>query len=174
MTYITAGLMVTMVAIAVYTDVRVGKIFNWLTAPCALLGLILNTVYGGWDGLQLSLAGIGVGFGVFIFSLLFGRLLGGGDIKLLIAVGAITGPIFLLWTLVYMALCGGVLAVVVAMWRGDLIASLKRLTSGLWMRMVAKVPLDIADAKPKARLPYAIPIALGSVITLVITSLQGF
>ena len=174
MTYITAGLMVTMVTIAVYTDVRVGKIFNWLTAPCVILGLVLNTVFGGWDGFQLSLAGIGVGFGVFMLSVMFGRLLGGGDIKLLIAVGAITGPVFLLWTIVYMALCGGVLAVIVAMWRGDLIACLKRLASGLWMRMIAKVPLDIADAKPKARLPYAIPIALGSVITLIVTSWQGF
>jgi prepilin peptidase CpaA len=162
-----AAVMVVMVGIAVYTDVRVGRIYNALTVPCAALGLVLNLADRGLPGLGDSAAGLAVGFGAFLLSAVFGRMLGGGDIKLLMAIGAIQGPVFLLWTIVYMALAGGVLAVVVSAWRGDFLASLRRLWTGLSLRVVAQVPMDAGEAKAKARLPYAIPIALGSVISLV-------
>lgn len=164
--------MAIMVAIAVYTDVRVGKIHNWLTVPFAGAGLVLNAVSFGLDGVITSLLGIAVGLGVFLFSSLFGRILGGGDIKLLMAIGAIQGPAFLLWTIVYMAIIGGVLAILVALWRGEFLASLKRLGGGLMMRLFARVPIDVSDTHSRARLPYAIPIALGSLVALYVLKLQ--
>ena len=172
MTLVCGALLAIMVAVAVYTDVRVGKIHNWVTVPFAGVGLILNGIGAGLDGVVRSLLGIAVGMGVFLFSALFGRILGGGDIKLLMAVGAIQGPVFLLWTLVYMAIIGGALAILVSLWRRDLLASLKRLVSGLMMRVFAKVPVDVADAGSTARLPYAIPIALGSMVALYVLKLQ--
>lgn len=164
--------MATMVAVAVYTDVRVGKIHNWLTVPFAGAGLVLNAVDTGLDGLITSLLGIAVGLGVFVFSSLFGRILGGGDIKLLMAIGAIQGPAFLLWTIVYMAIIGGVLAIGVALWRREFMASLKRLGGGLMMRLYARIPVDVGDTTSRARLPYAIPIALGSLVALYLLKLQ--
>lgn len=164
--------MALMVAIAVYTDVRVGRIHNWLTVPFMGAGLALNAVNAGLDGLGASLAGIGLGLGVFVFSSLFGRILGGGDIKLLMAIGAIQGATFLLWTIVYMAIIGGVLAIAVAVWRGELLAGLKRLWAGLMMRLCAKMPIDVSDSHSQARLPYAIPIALGSLVALYLVKLQ--
>lgn len=173
MTIVSAVAMTVMVAVAVYTDVRVGKIYNWVTAPGVLLGLALNAIGGGMDGVIESLLGVALGFGVFIFSTMFGRILGGGDIKLLIAIGAIQGHVFLLWTIVYMALIGGALAIIIALWRKDLVASLRRLFSGLVLRLFAKVPIDVADTKPVARLPYAIPIALGSLVALYVLQYHG-
>jgi prepilin peptidase CpaA len=173
MTIVSAVAMTVMVAIAVYTDVRVGKIYNWVTAPGVILGLALNAIGGGMDGVIQSLFGVALGFGVFIFSTLFGRILGGGDIKLLIAIGAIQGHVFLLWTVVYMALIGGVLAIIIALWRKDFVASLRRLFSGLVLRLFAKVPIDVGDTKPVARLPYAIPIALGSFVALYVLQYHG-
>lgn len=167
MTLILAALMTIMVGIAVYTDVRVGRIYNAVTVPGAALGLILNLAERGPEGLIHSLLGLAVGFAAFLLSAVCGRMLGGGDIKLLMAIGAIQGPTFLLWTMLYMALAGGVLAIVVSVVRGDFLASLRRLWTGVSLRVAAKVPMDIADAKPRARLPYAIPIALGSLISLV-------
>ena len=166
MMWASAAVMTVMVAVAVYTDVRVGKIPNWLTAPAACIGLILNGIDNGPDGVIHSLLGIAVGLGVFFLSSVFGRILGGGDVKLLMAIGAIQGPTFLLWTIVYMAIIGGVLAVAVSLWRRDFVASLRRLVGGLAMRAFAKVPIDVGEVKPTARLPYAIPIALGSLTAL--------
>jgi prepilin peptidase CpaA len=173
MTIVSAVTMTVMVAIAVYTDVRVGKIYNWVTAPGVVVGLALNAIGGGVDGVIQSLLGVALGLGVFLFSTMFGRLLGGGDIKLLIAIGAIQGHVFLLWTIVYMALIGGVLAIIIALWRKDFVAGLRRLVSGLALRMFAKVPIDVGDTKPVARLPYAIPIALGSLVALYVLQLHG-
>ena len=169
-----AATMTVMVAIAVYTDVRVGKIFNLLTGPCILLGLALNAAWGGLDGVGLSIEGIGLGLGIFIASsLFFGRLLGGGDIKLLMAIGAIQGPTFLLWTSIYMAISGGILAVIVSGFRHDFIPSLKRLWASIVLRVFAQVKVDVSDASSTARLPYAIPIALGSLAALWVLQLQA-
>ncbi len=173
MTIVSAALLTVLVAIAVYTDVRWGKIHNALTAPFAVLGLVLNSVDRGLAGLTLSLLGIAVGLGVFLLSAGFGRILGGGDIKLLMAIGALQGAPFVLWTIVYMALAGGVLAVGIALWRKDLMASLRRLGAGLSLRAFARVPIDVADAKSTARLPYAIPIAIGSLAALYLLRLHG-
>lgn len=162
---VCAVVMAIMVIVAVITDSREGRIYNWLTAPGLLLGLALNA-FSGWDGVKGSLLGIAVGFAMLLVSSLFGRLLGGGDVKLLMAVGALEGPVFLLWTIVFMALAGGILAVVVSLWRRDFLASLRRLGGGLLLRVFAKTPLDVGDAPATARLPYAIPIAIGSLVAL--------
>ncbi len=165
--HIPAALTVILVAAAVYTDVRWERIPNWVSAPLALAGLVAATALGGVEGLIKSLEGLGVGLLLFLLSALFGRLLGGGDIKLLMAVGAINGPIFLIWTIVYMAVFGGVLAVVVSLVRRDLKASLSRLGGGLLMRAFAREKMDLKDTTPAGKLPYAIPIALGSLLATV-------
>jgi len=174
MMWLCAAVMFVMVGIAVVTDVRGGKIYNSVTLPGAITGLVLNATAGGLSGENAlhgaiggvveSLLGIAVGIGVFLVSSLFGRILGGGDIKLLMAIGAIQGPIFLSWTIVYMALAGGVMAIGVMMFNRDLFGGLRRLFAGITMRLFAKVPIDVADNKPTTRLPYALPIAVGSAI----------
>ncbi len=165
----TAILTITVVSIAVYTDVRRGKIYNYLTLPAMAIGLILNTVSGGFDGLVSSLGGIGIGLLLFFLSAIFGRILGGGDIKLLAALGALQGANFLLWALVYTAVIGGVLALVVAVGRGILWQRLKALVTACYLRAVAQVPMEIEPASNDApRLPYAIAICLGSLVALVI------
>lgn len=160
----TTGVMVVMVLVAVITDVRTGKIHNALTLPAAIIGIILNGVFNGLDGISASLLGLAAGLAVFVFSSIFGRILGGGDIKLLMAVGALQGPGFLLWTLIYTAIAGGAIAVAMTLWRRDFGGTMRRLWAGLSMRIFARVPIDVGESPAGIRLPYAIPIAMGSVI----------
>lgn len=157
---------IVLAGIAIYTDVRWGKIFNAVTVPFALLGLVLNTVGGGWEGFVLSLEGIGVGFGIWLISSFLGRVLGGGDIKLLMAFGALQGPGFLLWALAYGAIIGGVIAVAVALRRGIMMRTMKSLGASLYMRAAAAVPMEIEDSAGDARLPYAIALGAGAMVTL--------
>ena len=56
-----------------------------------------------------SLLGLGLGAAVFYFG-----GLGGGDVKLLAAIGAVVGPWTLLSILTWMAVAGGILALVAA------------------------------------------------------------
>jgi len=168
MTIVTTTLTVLLVMVAVYTDVRWGKIFNHLTMPAIGVGVILNSL-SGMNGFLYSLAGIGLGLGLFLISCLFGRILGGGDIKLLIAVGALQGPAFLAWTICYAAIIGGVLALIIAVRHGILLEKIKVLFISLYMRLTFRVPMEIEQndtAQP--RLPYAIAISLGTVTTIAV------
>ncbi len=80
-----------LLAAAVYTDVRWGRICNWITAPGVLVGIMLNVAFFGLSGLLLSLQGAALALGIFIVLSLFGRVIGAGDAKLLMAVGALVG-----------------------------------------------------------------------------------
>ena len=104
-----AGL--TLVATA--TDLKNRRIPNWLTVSAAVLGLVFHVATAGVAGLWFSLGGFGVGFGIlFVLWLIGGG--GGGDVKLMGAVGAWVGPmnallIFVLSPLFALVCLGGVM-----------------------------------------------------------------
>ncbi len=167
MTIVTTTLTVLLVAAAVYTDVRWGKIFNHLTMPAIVLGLIINSL-AGLNGFVHSIAGVGLGLGLFLVSCLLGRILGGGDIKLLMAIGALQGPTFLAWTICYAAIIGGVLATIIAVRHGILLEKIKALFTSCYMRLTFRVPMEMENNEAtQPRLPYAIAISLGTVATIV-------
>ncbi len=78
-------------AVALVWDVKSRRIPNGLNLVGLILGLAFQTYHRGWDGLLFSLAGFGTGFGIlFILWIIGGG--GGGDVKLMGAVGAWLGP----------------------------------------------------------------------------------
>jgi len=158
---------------AAYTDLRWGKIFNWLTLSCALLGLTLNSVAGGWGGLLMSLAGIGAGFVLWLVSNFLGRILGGGDIKLLMAFGALLGPMFMLWTFAWGALIGGAMALAMALRRGLLTKTLRQMGASIYLRAAFSEPMEIADGAGAVRLPYAIALGAGALVTIAVRTWGG-
>ena len=100
-----AALAVVLVAASV-TDIRAGKIYNSITYPAIAVGLIGHTFVGGLagtghsPGLVGALAGLAVGFGPLLVAWLAGGI-GGGDAKLMAAVGALTGWEFTLTAMFY-------------------------------------------------------------------------
>ena len=77
--------------VAALTDMRSRRIPNWLCATGVLLGFAVNTYLTGWAG--LTSAGMGFGVALLIYVPLFAlRAMGGGDVKLMAAVGALAGP----------------------------------------------------------------------------------
>ena len=97
-------------AVATWTDLKERVVPNWLTLPAMVLGLGGGLVHQGWAG--LGGAGLGLLAGGLIFLLpFFLGAMGGGDVKLLAAVGALGGPFFVLKVALYACLLGGVLAV---------------------------------------------------------------
>ena len=87
-------LVIPLTAVAAFTDARRGLIPNWLTLPALLLAIVGRSVSGGMMGAFLGL------FGALICGLVpwlmhrttNGRAIGGGDIKLFAASGALLGP----------------------------------------------------------------------------------
>jgi prepilin peptidase CpaA len=159
------------VAIAVtacVTDLRSRRIPNVLTFGGALAALVYHTATAGSAGLLASVAGWGLGVVVFLLPFALGGL-GGGDIKLLAALGAWLGPALTMWMAMYTGVAGGVLALIVACTRGYLGQAFANIQSLLTHRSVAAIravnAASLADRRGRG-LAYAPPIFVGTVVTL--------
>lgn len=93
---------------AAWWDLRRRRIPNALTLGGLLVALLLRSATG-IDMLTAGVLGAGLAFGLSVPLFAIGGL-GGGDVKLLTAVGAFLGPRQLLLAIVVMAVTGGVMA----------------------------------------------------------------
>ncbi len=114
------AVLVGIMLIACYTDVRRMIVPKWLTIPALFLGLLFNVVRGAWlgavsdqgvssgalSGLWFSFAGFGISFGLFFLMWVCG-VCRGGDVKLFAALGAWLG-----YTLAILVLIGTVVTVI--------------------------------------------------------------
>ena len=133
---------------ALVFDLRLRKIPNWLTVSALGLGLTFQSVVGGWSGLAAALQGFGIGFGVLFVLWLMGAG-GGGDVKLIGALGAWLGAQLTVYTMissaVFVVLGGG----------------------AVFMAALISRRLRAAAASPESRaarrlMPFAVPLALGT------------
>jgi prepilin peptidase CpaA len=152
---------------ACVTDLRSARIPNRLTFTAAAAAVVFHAVVGGPRAAAASAGGWLVGVVLFApFFIVGGR--GAGDVKLLAAVGAWLGPWLTLFVALYTSLAGGVMAVGLALARGYLTTAFRNLwlivTS--WRLGIANVPgMTLADSSgPK--LTYALPVAVGTSLTL--------
>jgi prepilin peptidase CpaA len=107
------------------TDLWKGKIYNAITYPAMALGVVLGVVQHGVPGIFFALGGFAVGFfPAFVLFALGG--MGGGDVKLLGAIGAIAGAVAATETLILAFLVGGLFALGKLAWHGQLFATLGR------------------------------------------------
>jgi prepilin peptidase CpaA len=153
-----------MLAIAVYGEVKERKIPNWLTFSGMSLGLLLSAIQG-MDAFGSSLLGLALGFGLLFVFYVFGGF-GGGDVKLMGAAGALLGFHLVTVALIYTALLGAVMAVLMLIWRKDAWTRicLRLRQFAPWKQNgVAKV-----TALDPIEVPYGIPIALGCLLALMV------
>lgn len=148
-------------------DLRTRRIPNPLTGFSILAGLLLHFVLGGWSQLGMSAAAAGIGGGLFLIFYLAGGM-GAGDVKLMTAVACIAGYNSVLELLVTTAIMGGVFAIVLAAYRGKLKETFRNILVLLvHHRMEGLKPhpeLNLKNTRT-VRLPYAIAIAAGCLIT---------
>ena len=84
---INDGVLFAALAIACYTDIRWNLLANWLTLPLVVVGLILGAVEGRFADAAFGLA---VAFAIH-FTLWVLKVQRGGDSKLMMGIGAVTG-----------------------------------------------------------------------------------
>lgn len=124
-----------LLGIASIHDLRTRQIPDWISAAllvAALGALSVGAHPAGWRGLVIGLV---LGFSISLALYALGAL-GGGDVKLLTALGAVLGPAALLSCLFWVAVAGGVLALV-AKWRGQKeLAYVPAIAAGLLMYLV--------------------------------------
>lgn len=93
-------------AVAVVCDLRTRRIPNGLNVLGLLTGVIYCVATRGWSGFQFSISGFFVGFGILFLLWIIGAG-GGGDVKLMGAVGAWLGPTLVLIVFVLSGVLAG-------------------------------------------------------------------
>ena len=154
--------------IACITDLRARRIPNVLTFGDAAAGLAYQLwtqgVSGGIHGAGGWLLGVAVFLPLYLL-----RGMGGGDVKLMGALGAWLGARDVVWVALYAGVAGGVMAVVVALWHRRLRMSAGNVGMLLWYwRSVGLKPLPelTLDGSRGPRLAYALPILAGVVLRM--------
>ncbi len=172
---IRALLILALLAVSVYTDQKSGKVLNKITFPAMLCGIILACLDNGMKGLADSLSGMAIGLALFIIPFIMG-LLGAGDVKLLMAVGALLGPNMTFQSFLFGSLFGGLMSLFVAWKRGVLSGTLKgmgRVLRMMFWKIFMKVdciePISVLGSRNKERaFPYSLAIAIGVIIAFFI------
>jgi prepilin peptidase CpaA len=154
--------------VACISDLRTRRIPNALTFSAIAAALAFHGFTGGPSVAGWSLAGCGLGALLFLplFAL---RGMGAGDVKLLAAVGAWLGPSQVATAALVTSIAGGVIALAVALGHGYLRTACRN----LWLllthwRVMGIRPVDelTLDGTRGPRLAYALPIAIGTLVTL--------
>lgn len=147
-------------------DFRSRRIPNWLSVTGFVAGLLINGYLAGLPGIKTSLIGLGLAL-LFYLPLFLLRAMGGGDVKLMAALGSMVGPDAWLIIFVLTALLGGIVAVALLLYRGGLstaLGNVGRILTSLGRAQaphVAHPELDIAHPRATT-LPHAVVIAIGT------------
>lgn len=139
------------------TDLRNRQIPNGLTLAGALAGFVFHGWQAGWAGLGFAAVGFGAAFGIYlIFFLLKGR--GGGDLKMMAALGAILGWNNWLLLFVLTSVLGGVVALIVVVARGRV---------GQTWRNLRNLSQQTLDRPNALSLPHAPVVAVAALFTAI-------
>lgn len=169
--HIANAILIVVLSLCLITDIRQRKIYNIITFPALAAGLILSSTLYGFEGLLDSLKGIGLVLVVLIIPFIMGGM-GAGDVKLLMAVGALMGFTFAFEVLLATFLAGGAIAVVLIIKRGMWREVLGRLTANLYLFIAAPVfrrqvsENNTFQGQEKYAFPYGIAIFAGTILVL--------
>lgn len=173
-------LLLSILAIAVWVDIRHHRIPNVLSLGGIAMGTALQTAVSGYSGLAAGLAGAAVAIGIFLPFYMF-RGMGAGDVKLMGAVGAFLGPHNALLATGLSLGAGGVLALLILIARGGLGSLARRYWATLKCLLITRKFIHEPPGEGEVasmKFPYAAAIGIGTLAAMVwlstLPDLSGF
>ena len=159
-------LLLCIVSISLYTDIKENKIKNKYLLVALILGLAISLIIGGIAGAKDSILGIIVPFvALFIFFAM--RMFGAGDIKLFCTIGAIMGLNFAINNIIYSFFLAGIVVIGKLIVTGQLFKIIKGLYYYFKAMFVGRAFLEFPRIE-KNRFPFELAIFLGTVVQLVL------
>lgn len=158
-----SSVFVALMSVALISDVAWNRLPNRLTLTVMLVGIATQAVFGP-GAVLAGVSGVLVGFAVGMPLFALGAI-GGGDVKLMAAVGAFMGPRDLLWALLLAAALGLALVVVETTRRKVLIPVLYRSKDILVYLFTfgRSGELPRLEGPGAVTVPYGVAIAVGAV-----------
>jgi prepilin peptidase CpaA len=156
---------VVLAGAGIVQDLRIRRIPNALTL--AILGggiIFLSLADPLWPGFRTSLAGLAVGFGIWIAFYAIG-VMGAGDVKYFAAMSAWLGPQLAWRAALLSALLGGVLATAFLLRNRGLGRALRKFGLLPFLRSLQTAQVvDLNEDEARKQLPYGVALGLGAII----------
>jgi prepilin peptidase CpaA len=152
---------------AAIIDGRSLRVPNWLTFHFLAGGLLFAFWKGGSALLLTSILGAAVGLASLLALYAIGGM-GAGDVKLMAGVGAWIGPWLTLWAFFSTAIAGALIAAGMIIYSGELYRHLAMMHTISHEVLTIRHPEALSEIAARRKptmtlLPYAIPIAVGSI-----------
>ncbi len=147
----------------VVDDLKTRKVHNWLVLVLSAIALISTALLYGIPALKYSFLSAGVALGVTL-PLVLARVMGAGDMKLLIAFAFASSPMTIIWVTVYSFVWGALLGVFRALLNKN---GNKLFGNTLALVTKSKKP----DVTELTKIPYTVALFFGWLTHL---SLNGF
>ena len=152
-------------AFAGFSDWRSRRIPNWLTVGGLLLGIAANSLLRGWPGAKDSLQGAGLGF-LLLLPFVVAKGIGMGDLKMVVALGALLGPANLLTVLVLGVFVNALMAAVMIVQKKRVRETARNLAHmlGAFVRMHLPGPELTLDNPNLVKVPFGVAIAIAVIL----------
>jgi Flp pilus assembly protein protease CpaA len=142
-----------MIMIGAVEDLRSRRIANWINITLLILGFSTQFYLNGFEGLATSALGVLVA--TLVCTILFQlRIFGGGDLKLFVAVSAMTGYLPFLFLLGLSLVWASIFGIARALFS----KSLGALVSNIFSIFISK---GFLPEKSLQRIPFTIPMFFG-------------
>jgi prepilin peptidase CpaA len=147
------------------SDLRTRRIPNELVLAILITGWLFALVAPDpWRALLMSLAGMTIGFAIWIVFYLLG-VIGAGDVKFFAAAGAWLGPGATWRAALIAAVAGGILAVVFLVMEKRLGEVLRRAAVAASSGSLATIPEQtVVPGEGRKPLPYGLALAIGALV----------
>jgi len=161
-------ILIGLLTLSAITDIKWKKIPNALTFPVMIIGLTVHGFKSGGSGFIYSIEGLFLGLALLIVFYFMG-MMGAGDVKLMGAVGSIMGPAGVFKAFLFTAIVGGIYALFVLAYHGQLAGFMKRFALSVKLSLMTRGPTLVPnenESKASRALCYGIAIAAGTSLSI--------
>ena len=153
-----------------FFDLRSRRVPNWLSFSATVMALALNVSIHGAMGLIHCVFGLTMALVVLLGPFVLGGL-GGGDVKMMGAIGALLGPALTIQALAIGFVIGGLITLVHLAYLGKTAEvagrTARMVASAITQRSLHPLRVDL-DAPDAIALPYTLPLGIGSILAVIL------
>lgn len=144
------------------TDLTRGKIYNWITLPAMVMGLAFGLLHSGFSGLTESFFAIGLAFILFGWMFFLG-VMGAGDVKYLMALGALGGIQYLLHVAIFGVFLGAIFAIGILIYQKKFVSFLHKISVFLFSFFSKGMSTQFPRLDRGSRMPFGVPLAVAAI-----------